>query len=130
MTEKLLTVTLSLNTNKQTKQTICATLLSILQPGVSNAYVDNDGSLVILNVNPKDATNFQCHATNKYGTDQATVILHVQGQTYSVALFILEVKMYACVLMNVVVPGPKVMKIFSCSDQLRLQFILLINVKF
>ena len=27
------------------------------------------------------------------------------------------------------IPGPKVIKIFSCSTQLRLKFILLINVK-
>ena len=26
-------------------------------------------------------------------------------------------------------PGPEVIKLFSCSDQLRLKFILLINVK-
>ena len=52
-----------------------------MQPGVTNAYKDSDGTLVILNINPKDATYFTCHATNKYGTDKATVNVQVKGKT-------------------------------------------------
>ena len=37
--------------------------------------------------------------------------------------------MNVCVFMTVQLPGPEVMKLFSCSTQLSLKFILIINVK-
>ena len=39
-----------------------------------------------------------------------------------------KMQLHFCFL-RVIIPGPEVIKLFSCSTQLRLKFILLINVK-
>ena len=40
-----------------------------------------------------------------------------------------EIHYYRFAICTIVIPGSKVIKLFSCSAQLRLKFILLINVK-
>jgi len=49
------------------------------QPGVTNAYVDTDGTLVVVNASTTDARYFICVARNAYGIDQAQLNLVVKG---------------------------------------------------
>jgi len=49
------------------------------QPGVTNAYIHTDGSLVILDAQLKDERYFICIATNQFGSDSAQVSLDVKG---------------------------------------------------
>ncbi|XP_053386908.1 titin-like [Mercenaria mercenaria] len=55
-----------------------ATISWTYPPGVTNAYKDTDGSLVIVNAQTTDARYFICKATNQYGTDQAQITLNVK----------------------------------------------------
>ncbi|XP_052264973.1 hemicentin-1-like [Dreissena polymorpha] len=48
-------------------------------PGVTNAYVDIDGTLVVVDAQAKDSRYFLCIATNTYGTDQAQLNLVVKS---------------------------------------------------
>ncbi|KAL4216414.1 G2F domain [Mactra antiquata] len=54
-----------------------ATISWTYPPGVTNAYVDSDGSLVIVSANDRDSRYFICTASNKYGSDkeQLTVVV-------------------------------------------------------
>ena len=52
------------------------------QPGVTNAYINSDGNLVILDAQYKDATSFFCTATNKYGQDKDTLRVEVKGSDF------------------------------------------------
>ncbi|XP_060608426.1 hemicentin-1-like [Ruditapes philippinarum] len=55
-----------------------ATISWTFPPGVTNAYKDTDGSLVIVNAQTTDARYFICHAKNQYGTDEAQITLNVK----------------------------------------------------
>jgi len=46
---------------------------------VTNAYVDTDGTLVVVNASTTDARYFICVARNAYGIDQAQLNLVVKG---------------------------------------------------
>ncbi|KAK3608933.1 hypothetical protein CHS0354_023106 [Potamilus streckersoni] len=48
------------------------------RPGITNAYKDADGNLVILNVQNSDAGEYYCTATNQFGSDKATITLSVK----------------------------------------------------
>jgi len=53
----------------------------LLQPGVTNAYMDPDtGTLIVLDAQPKDDKYFICIATNKFGKDEGTLTLDVKGE--------------------------------------------------
>ncbi|XP_052786324.1 collagen alpha-2(I) chain-like [Mya arenaria] len=47
-------------------------------PGVTNAYMDSDGTLVVVNAQTTDSRYFICIATNPYGIDQAQLNLAVR----------------------------------------------------
>ncbi|KAL3885578.1 hypothetical protein ACJMK2_025629, partial [Sinanodonta woodiana] len=49
------------------------------RPGITNAYKDADGNLVILNVQNSDAGEYYCTATNQFGSDKATITLSVKS---------------------------------------------------
>ena len=46
---------------------------------MTNAYVDTDGTLVVVNASTTDARYFICVARNAYGIDQAQLNFVVQG---------------------------------------------------